>query len=66
MTNEELAVQVKAWRGKLAVRKAAPLIGLPWRTLEYVEQGNGFRYPELLLHALRTIDPTEGQNGKAS
>ena len=51
----ELAVEVKAWRGKVLARKAAAMIGLPWRTLEHVEQGNGFRYPEMLRLALRAV-----------
>jgi DNA-binding XRE family transcriptional regulator len=55
MTNEELAAAVKMWRGKVSAKKAAELIGVPWRTLEYIEAGNGFRYPELLRIALRTI-----------
>jgi hypothetical protein len=52
MNATELARQVKAWRGKVPARVAAEQIGVPRRTLEWIEQGNGFRYPELLLIAL--------------
>jgi hypothetical protein len=52
MNATELAAQVKAWRGKVPGRVAAEQIGIPRRTLEHIEQGNGFRYPELLLIAL--------------
>jgi hypothetical protein len=51
----DLAAQVKAWRGKLPARKAAPLIGVPWRTLEHIEAGKGFRYPQLLRIAMQAV-----------
>jgi hypothetical protein len=54
-TTNELAAAVKAWRGKVPAREAAARIGVPWRTLEYVEQGNGFRYPELLRIAMQAV-----------
>jgi len=33
-------------------RQAAELIGVPWRTLEYIEQGRGFRYPVMLMNSM--------------
>jgi hypothetical protein len=55
MTNEELAAEIRAWRGKVSARKAAERIGVPWRTLEYIEAGKGFRYPELLRIAMQAV-----------
>lgn len=58
MTDEntiDLARQVKAWRGKVPVRQAAEILGVPRRTLENVEQGRPFPYPRLLTIALQTI-----------
>jgi hypothetical protein len=56
----DLAAQVKAWRGKVPARIAAELLGIPKRTIDNIEQGRGFPYPQLLLHALKTI-PIEGK-----
>lgn len=52
---QELAHAVKAWRGRTPVREAAKVLGLPQRTLEGIEQGRGFRYPELLKNALERL-----------
>lgn len=52
---QELANAVKAWRGQATVRTAAKALGLPMRTLEGIEQGRGFRYPELLKNALERL-----------
>jgi DNA-binding XRE family transcriptional regulator len=60
MTADELAAAVKAWRGKVPAREAAEILGISKRTLDGIEQGRGFNYPSLLLHALRTI-PIEGK-----
>jgi hypothetical protein len=60
-TEIDLAAQLKAWRGDSSIRQAAEVLGIPHRTLEGVEQGRGFRYPELLLHALNTMT-IEGKN----
>lgn len=49
---QELAHAVKAWRGHVPAREAAKALGLPHRTLEHIEAGRGFRYPELLKNAL--------------
>ena len=51
----ELAVTVKKWRGDIPVSRAAQLLGIPQRTLEGVEQGRGFRYPQLLILALQAF-----------
>jgi hypothetical protein len=48
----DLAAQVKAWRGKVPQREAAEILGINLRTLQGVEQGRGFNYPTLLLMAL--------------
>jgi hypothetical protein len=48
----DLAAQVKAWRGKVPAREAADVLGISLRTLQGVEQGRGFNYPTLLLIAL--------------
>jgi hypothetical protein len=56
----DLAAAVKAWRGKVPAWKAAEVLGISKRTLDGIEQGRGFNYPSLLLHALRTI-PIEGK-----
>lgn len=63
MTADELAATLKAWRGKrLSQREAAALLGISKRTLEGIEQGRGFAYPSLLLHALATIPIEGGKN----
>ena len=49
----ELAAAVKKWRGDIPASRAALLLGIPRRTLEGVEQGRGFRYPQLLILALQ-------------
>jgi hypothetical protein len=54
MTNDELARQVKAWRGKIPVRIAAEVLGIPKRTFDNIEQGRGFPYPRLLLATIKT------------
>lgn len=54
MNNDELARQVKAWRGQIPVRVAAEVLGIPKRTLEGIEQGRGFSYPRLLLATIKT------------
>jgi hypothetical protein len=56
----DLAAQVKAWRGKVPARVAAERLGIPKRTIDNIEQGRGFPYPRLLIHALKTI-PIEGK-----
>ena len=58
--NEELAALVKTWRGDLSAREAAQILGLPKSTLDFVEQGRGFRYPELLKRAL-AASPARGK-----
>ena len=52
---DNLAAEVKAWRGKMPVRQAAELLGVNRRTLEGVEQGRPFAHPQLLRHAMKTI-----------
>jgi hypothetical protein len=54
MTPAKLAEKARAWRGSVSVAKAAPQLGIPKRTWEGIEQGKGFRYPDLLLLAFRT------------
>lgn len=52
---QELAQAVKAWRGTATAREAAKALGLPTRTLEGIEQGRGFRYPEMLKNSLARL-----------
>lgn len=49
----DLAKLVKAWRGDVPAVRAADALGLSARTLEGIEQGRGFRYPRLLVIAMR-------------
>jgi hypothetical protein len=58
---QELALAVKTWRGQVPVRAAAAALGLPQRTLEGIEQGRGFRYPELLKNALAALPAPENE-----
>lgn len=53
MSAEQLATTVREWRGDLSLAKAAPFLGIPRRTLEGIEQGRGFRYPDMLLIAMK-------------
>jgi len=48
----DLAKAVRAWRGAMTMKEAAELIGIPWRTLEGIEHGRGFSYPEMLKIAM--------------
>jgi len=63
MTDDEkrdLADALKNWRGSAPASAAANVLGIPRRTLEGIEQGRGFSYPVLLLHALKTMEPPHG------
>lgn len=59
----ELAAIVKRWRGVTLDRphgifpasRAAQMLGIPKRTMEGIEQGRGFRYPQLLILAIRAF-----------
>ena len=51
-----LAKRVKAWRGQVPALRAAEILGLSRRTLEGIEQGRGFRYPQLLDLAMRACE----------
>lgn len=55
-TPEELARIVKEWRGGITARRAAQLLGMSPRTLEGIEQGKGFRYPLLLILAIKSFE----------
>lgn len=57
MSAEQLATAIREWRGDVSLAKAAPFLGLPRRTLEGIEQGRGFRYPDLLLIAMKASKP---------
>jgi len=54
-TNEkaELGKALRAWRGAMTMKEAAELIGIPWRTLEGIEHGRGFSYPQMLKIAMK-------------
>lgn len=47
-----LAAAVRKWRAGRPMKEAAEFLGMPWRTLEGIEQGRGFRYPALLKCAM--------------
>ena len=53
-----LAGVMKGWRrtAGMTVKQAAEALDIPWRTLEGVEQGKGFRYPSLLLRTAIHLD----------
>jgi hypothetical protein len=53
-----LADVMKGWRRAvgLTVKQAAEVLDIPWRTLEGVEQGKGFRYPSLLVRTAMHLD----------
>jgi hypothetical protein len=57
MSNEELANAVREWRGRVPAVKAAPVLGIPKRTFDNIEQGRGFPYPQLLMAALLVVKP---------
>lgn len=50
----DLAGKFRAWRRHygLKLKEIEALTDIPARTLERLEQGRGFRYPNLLLHAM--------------
>jgi hypothetical protein len=62
MTNQDLARQVRTWRGSVPRWVAADTLGMSPKTLERIEYGLGFKNQRLLLHALRTLKP-EGKQG---
>jgi hypothetical protein len=47
--NAKLDKAARKWRGDVSVAKAAKQLGIPKRTWEGMEQGRGFKYPDLLL-----------------
>lgn len=57
LTAAELAAAVKHWRGRTRLPDACRMLDLPQGTLEKIEQGRGFRYPLLLLLAMRDLKP---------
>lgn len=63
MTTEEkraLADAIREWRGSAPASAAAKALGIPLRTLQGIEQGRGFSFSQLLLHALKTMEPPHG------
>ena len=54
----ELAAMCKAWRSRsrIPVANAAQILGMSKRTYEGIEQGRGFGYPILLVHAIRSFE----------
>lgn len=54
----QLAMMLRDWRAKadVPVSRAAQMLGMSKRTYEGIEQGRGFRYPTLLILALRAFD----------
>lgn len=65
----DLAVRLQEWRRKhgLSIHALADMTDIPYRTLQGVEQGRGFRYPAALVLMMQGIDAKEGTaNGNAS
>lgn len=60
MKDPKLQKTLKAFRmnNELSQEAAAHLLGIPVRTIEYVESGRGFRYPKTLLLAMRAVELT--------
>ncbi len=54
---ENLALLLREWRAEkgLNTKKAGEVLGIPHRTVEYIEGGRGFKYPELLRLALQQV-----------
>lgn len=54
----ELATLCREWREKadLTQSRAAQVLGLPYPTYVAVENGRGFRYPNLLVLAMRAFE----------
>ncbi len=54
-----LAEAVRTWRisSDFNRQTAGLVLGIPWRTIERIEQGRGFPYPRLLLIAIQLIKP---------
>jgi len=57
---QELAEEVKRWRGFAPATVAAKVLGISARTLNGIEQGRGFNYPSLLRQAMKTLEVTHG------
>jgi len=65
---DELADELRSWRrgdapeGEFlfSAARAAEMLGLPLRTYEGIEQGRGFRYPQLLRLALLAFKGSPG------
>lgn len=63
MTPDEkriLADALRNWRLPSPQTAAAEMLGIPIRTLQGIEQGRGFSFPTLLMHALKTMEPPHG------
>lgn len=54
---QQTAQMVREWRtaANLTAARAAEALGIPKRTLENIEQGRGFPYPQLLALALQAF-----------
>jgi hypothetical protein len=60
MSSEQLAQAARKWRGNVSAAKAAAQLGIPTRTWEGIEQGRGFRYPQLLLTLFKAVKANYG------
>lgn len=51
---DPLGLALRAWRDRygLSIPQSGAVLGVPTSTLEKIEQGHGFRYPQLLAMAL--------------
>lgn len=59
-THEHLAARLREWRKLygLSLKELSAMTDISARTLEGIEQGRGFRYPNLITHAMRGITAT--------
>lgn len=58
--NRDLADACRSWRKSagMTAQRAADVLGLPKRTYDGIEQGRGFRYPQLLILAIQAFYST--------
>ncbi len=57
MKDQNLADTMKHFRkeNQLSQEAAAYLLGIPVRTIEYIESGRGFRYPKAIKLAMQSV-----------
>ena len=63
--DDKLADDFREWRGSARMSDIGKKLGVPHRTLEGVEQGRGFRYPDLLRIAMGVVVADEDEEEAA-